>query len=301
MRREGNFEGLAAMCLAIALATAAVAAAGVFLRGSGTSVAVESVRGERYRMATDGVYAYNARRVVAEGIGWDVVTLALAVPALLLALPSLRRGSFRGRLFALGILGYLFYQYLMYAMTWAFGPLFLPFVAIYAASLWAIAWIASTLRLAGLAERFSDRFPRRGMAALCIGVALVLVGMWLQRIAQGLRGDLAGAMLLGQTTMVVQALDLGLVVPLAVFTGVAAWQGRAIGYLLSTVFAVKAVAMAAAICAMLLSAWAVEGRLEIAPLALFAGVTAVAAWLGARMYQSAKGTAGDPPPGGRTP
>lgn len=35
------------------------------------------------------------------------------------------------RLFTLGIPGYLFYQYLMYAVTWAFGPLFLLFVAIY--------------------------------------------------------------------------------------------------------------------------------------------------------------------------
>jgi hypothetical protein len=243
-------------------------------------------------MSTTGLYAYNAVRVVAEGVGWDVFTLLFAVPALLAALPALAKGSLRGRLFALGILGYLFYQYLMYAVAWAFGPLFLPFIAIYALSLAAIVWIVSTLPLAGLAERFSARFPRRGMAVLCFVLALVLVGMWLARILSALSGEIQGV-LLGQTTLVVQALDLGLIVPLALFTGVAAWRGSAAGYLLSSILAVKAVAMAAAICAMLLAAWAFEGKLEVAPLALFATAAAAAAWLGVRMYRSVL----DVPPG----
>jgi hypothetical protein len=85
---------------------------------------------------------------------------------------------------------------------------------------------------------------------------------------------------------VVQALDLGLIVPLALFTGVAAWRGSAVGYLLGSIVAVKAVAMAAAICAMLLSAWAYEGKLEVAPLAIFAAVAGVSGWLGIHMYRS---------------
>ena len=59
-------------------------AAGVFLRGNGAYDPSLSVRGETYEMATDGVYAFNAMRVVAEGIGWDVFTLAVAAPVLLI-------------------------------------------------------------------------------------------------------------------------------------------------------------------------------------------------------------------------
>lgn len=58
-----------------------------------------------------------------------MVTLALAVPALLAAVPAVARGSLRGRLLALGLLVYFFYQYLEYAVFWAFGPLFPLFVA----------------------------------------------------------------------------------------------------------------------------------------------------------------------------
>ena len=50
----------------------------------GTAQAV-SVRGERFAYATSGVYRYNAQRIVAEGIGWDVVTLFGAVPAMLVS------------------------------------------------------------------------------------------------------------------------------------------------------------------------------------------------------------------------
>jgi hypothetical protein len=273
------------LCLAIALLTAGVSAAGLFLRGDGAFEPVMSVRGEQYEMATSGVYAYNAERVVAEGIGWDISTLLFAVPALLAALPSLSRGSLRGRLFALGILAYLFYQYLMYAVAWAFGPLFLLFVAIYALSLAAIVWIVSTLPRHGLAERFSETFPRRSMAVLCFLVAAMLLFMWLARILSALSGEIQG-ILQGQTTLVVQALDLGLIVPLALFTGVAAWRASAVGYLLSSIVVVKAFAMAAAICAMLLSAWAYEGRLEAVPLAIFGIAAGVSAWLGIRIYRS---------------
>jgi hypothetical protein len=273
------------LCLIIALLTAISAGAGLFLRDDGAFEQVTSVRGEPYEMATTGIYAYNAQRLVAEGVGWDIFTLFFAVPALLVALPALRRGSLRGRLFVLGILAYLFYQYLMYAVAWAFGPLFLLFVAIYALSLVAIVWLVTTIDVAGLPQRFSGQFPRRGMAVFSFIVAGLLLFMWLGRIAAASGGEIEGV-LLGQTTLVVQALDLGLIVPLMLFTAVAAWRGNAIGYLLASTVVVKAFAMAAAISAMLLSAWVYEDVLEIVPLAIFAALAGATLWLGRRMYGS---------------
>jgi hypothetical protein len=108
--------------------------------------------------------------------------------------------------------------------------------------------------------------------------------MWTQRIVAGLRGDWDAAMLLGSTTMVIPAMDLGLVVPLCLWTSVLVWRARPLGFLLAPILVVKGVAMGAAIVAMLLSAWAVSGRLETPALALFAGVTLAMAWLGVRMY-----------------
>lgn len=269
----------------LATIVAVVAAIGSFGRGDGATEPFVSARGELYDVVTTGVYINNPQRLVAEGIGWDLVTLFLVVPALLLVIRGVARGSLRARLFSIGILGYLFYQYLMYAMAWAVGPLLLPFVLIYAASLVGIAWLVSTVRLAELPGHVTDRFPRRAMAILCILVVVLLLGMWVPMIADVVSGQLEGS-LLGQTTLVVQALDLGLVVPLAAATAVLLWRRRPVGYLLAATMVVKALAMGVAICAMVLSAWNVEGELDVGPLAIFAAIAVASLVLMTAMYRA---------------
>lgn len=289
-----GYRGLAALCVAIALLVAGTAAAGVLLRGDGATDTAVSIRGEEYEYATGGVYAYNPERVVAEGVGWDVVTLVFAAPALLFAAVSIARGSLRARLFAIGLLAYFFYQYLMYAVFWALGPLFPLFIVAYAASAAAIVWLARTIEIEHLAQDASERFPRKGMTVFCGLVALLLCGMWIPRIATGLSGDFSGAGLFGMPTLTVQAMDLGMLVPLAVTTGVLVWRSRPWGYLLATVFVVKGVTMAAAICAMLVSAALTDGALEIAPFAIFAAATAAAGFLALRMFRALPAGAGSP-------
>jgi len=280
---------LAAACAGLALGVAAVAAVGVFGRGEAATQTIVTVRGERVELVTDGIYAYNAERLVAEGVAWDLFTLFGAVPGLLIAAVGLHRGSLRARLIALGLLAYFFYQYFMYATAWAFGPLFVPFVAVYAASLAIGVWVGSTIRATEVAARCTDRFPLRGMAFFSFIVATVLVSMWTARIVAALRGDLEAGMLLGQTTMVVQALDLGLIVPLALFTGVLALKRRPLGYVLAAVLAVKGAALAAAISLMVIRAGLVQGSLEWGGLTIFGTATAVCVWLGSRMWRSCDG------------
>lgn len=288
--------GMAALCAGVALLAGIASALGVFARGDGTVESVINTRGVAYEMVTDGVYAYNAQRVVAEGIGWDLFTLFVGVPALVVAAVLVARGSFRGRLFAAGLFGYFFYQYLEYAVTWAFGPLFLLFVVIYAASLAGVVWIGVSIAREGVAGRFSERFPRRGWAVLNIAMSAILTLLWLQRIAAALGGDLLGTGLTSETTMTVQALDLGLVVPTSAFIAVLVWRRSRAGYALAAAYSVSFVSMALAIVGMLLSAWAVEGTLEVAPVAIFGLAALAAVAIGARMYGSVVPALDDSPP-----
>jgi hypothetical protein len=281
-------KGIAALCLIIALLAGVTSAIGVFGRGDGATESAVSIRGERYEYVTTGVYAFNAERVVAEGVGWDVLTLFVAVPALIACVVPVARGSLRGRLIAAGILGYLVYQYLMYAVFWALGPLFPAFVALYPLAAAGIVWIVSTIDLPALPGRFSDRFPRRSIAIFCGVMALQLVAMWVPRIATGLSGDLASAGLLGTPTLAVQALDLGIIVPLALATAVFAWQRRPVGYLLAAVFSVKGVTMSGAFVAMLVSAWIVEGTLDVGPFILFSVATLVAGVIAVLVMRSVR-------------
>lgn len=57
-------------------------------------------------------------------------------------------GSLRARMLAVGLLAYLFYQYMMYALFWALGPLFPLFIALCGAAVTLGAgWLA--LRMFG--------------------------------------------------------------------------------------------------------------------------------------------------------
>ncbi len=127
------------------------------------------------------------------------------------------------------------------------------------------------------------------MAFFSFIVATVLVSMWMARIVAALRGNLEAGMLLGQTTMVVQALDLGLIVPLALLTGALALTRRPVGYVLAAVLAVKGTALAAAISLMVIRAGLVQGSLEWGGLTIFGTATAVSVWLGSRMWRSCDG------------
>lgn len=276
------------LCLIIILLAGVASVLGI-ISGSKTDYRiVTSVRGEKYKMIASGLYKYNSQRMVAEGIGWDYFTLIFALPMLLLLLPRIYKNSLRAKLFAVGLLAYVFYQYFMYALGWAFGPLFPLFILIYSFSLICVIWIISTIDITELSQKINDSFPRKSIAFLCFFVAVLIFFMWLKRIAVGLQGDLQEGMLLGQITMVIQALDLGLIVPFAVFTGIFIIRRKEIGYLLSPVLLVKAIAMSGAIMAMLISAWIAEGGLDITPFVLFLIIFIISIILGVKTFQSIK-------------
>jgi hypothetical protein len=279
----------AAILAALVAALAALAAgAGVFLRGDLATLTVTTVRGEVVEMVEAGLYRFNGITVASEGVGWDAVTLFLVVPALLLAIPGVWRGGQRSRLLAVGLLAYFLYQYLEYATFLAYGPLFLVYVAIFALSLSGLAVLAPTFDLAALSAAVDARFPRRAVAGLGIFMALLLGGMWLPMILPTLT-DAVVEPLDGATTLVVQALDLGLLVPLGLFTAVAVARRMAVGYVLASLVVVKATAMASAIVAMLLVEAAETRVLAVPPLAIFAATAVASAALGWRVFGSIRG------------
>lgn len=286
MSEAPRYRLVTVLCLVLAVLIGITAGVGVFLRGDLDATEVTSIRGETYRSITDGIYRYNSERMVAEGVGWDIFTLLIALPVFFVLMPFLWRGSLRARLLAVGLLAYFFYQYLMYSLAWAFGPLFIAFVFIYAGSLYLAVWIAATIDRGEIRTRIGKDFPRRGVVLLCALIALMLILMWAQRIMAGLNGDWETAMLLGQTTMVIQALDLGLVVPFALLVAYLVWKNRTAGFLLSPILMVKGAAMAGAISVMLISAWVVEGNSTLIPLLLFVSVFAATLYLGYRMLRS---------------
>jgi hypothetical protein len=277
---------LAALVALAGILAGLASLAGIVLRGDLATFPWTTLRGEDVQIVSGGIYAWNSLPVVSEGVGWDIVTLLLAVPGAVLAAVGVARGSFRATLVALGFLVYFLYQYTEYAMFWAVGPLYPLHLLLVAVSLCSIGVLVAGLDLAHAAERFDGRFPRRAVAGLGAFMVVVLCGLWLPTIWKVVVGGEFQGNLNGGVTLVIPALDLGFLVPLGIFTSVAAWRRLPAGYVLATTVVVKAVAMASAIAAMLVVEWLTTGVLAIVPTALF-GLTALgSAAIGYRVYGS---------------
>jgi hypothetical protein len=276
---------LAVWALLVAVLAGVAAALGVFARGDGALVSVTSVRGESYDMATTGVYANNALALVAEGVGWDVFTLFVAVPALVVSAALSARGSFRGVLVTSGLFGYFMYLHLEYAVTWAFGPLFPLFVATLAATVLGLVGAVILLADGAVAGRFTAAYPRRQWAGVSVAMSVLLLGLWAARIAEGLAAS--SPTLHGETTMTVQALDLGLLVPISVALAAATLRRHPAGLAAGAAFAVTFVTLSAAIAAMMVSSWIVTGVSALPPIVVFGAASLVGLWVTVQMYRSA--------------
>jgi hypothetical protein len=160
----------------------------------------------------------------------------------------------------------------------------MPPIAIYGLSLVGIVAVALLVADSGVRDRFDERFPRRRLAALNIGMALLLTMLWIGRIAEGLAAEMA--VLHGETTMTVKALDLGLVVPVSVLVAVGALRRSPVGLVAAAAFAVTSVTMAAAISSMMVSAAIVTGVLQLPPIIVFGLAAAAGLLLVGRIYAS---------------
>jgi hypothetical protein len=217
----------------IAVLVLVAAATGVFYQTPGAHISFVTVRGEHAIYQGSGLYRYDPASVAREGVVWDVIDLCLALPLFALALVLSWRDSLRGRLLLGGMLFYFVYKYLMYATMVAFNPLFLVYLAIFALSAVAFFLHLRGIEVSRLPAHIAARFPRRLFIGFALVMSAALVLLWLGRIIPytlaGRFPDEFG----GLTTLVTQAFDLGMVVPLLLATAILLWRRSAWGYLMA--------------------------------------------------------------------
>ena len=225
---------------------------GLFYDVPGEPYPFTSQRGETVTINARGLYYYDTVSSAAQQRGNDVVTLLVALPLLVVSTWMTFRGSLRGRLLLTGTLGFFLYTYLSMCMLTAFNALFLVYVAIFGMSLYAFILCMMSFDLETLPRHFSDRLPRGWIAALLFVIGAFLALTWLMRVLSPLmRGT--PPLLDNGITMVIQAMDLSLIVPLAVLSGILLLRRSAWGYLLTSVFVLKTIALGLAVSAMVVN------------------------------------------------
>jgi hypothetical protein len=228
----------------------AAALAGVLWNTPGQPYPFTSLRGDVVQIEGRGLYHFDSVSAALQSKTQDVVTLVLGLPMLAISLWFYRRGGLRGKLLLAGTLANFFYVYILMAVISAFNPLFLVYVFLFSASFYGMILVLVSVDVPSLPLRFSPRLPRRTISVVMILVGAFLLLSWLGRIIPPTLQNTAPVGLDIYSTLPVQALDLGLLAPLAIWGGVAFWRNRPAGYLVAGLVLVKAFSFGTAVAAM---------------------------------------------------
>jgi hypothetical protein len=236
----------------IILLTLLAAGAGVLWQGTGSSYSFTTLRSDVATIYGHGLYRNDTLLYAAQAIGQDIATLLVGIPLLLVGIILARKNSLRGQLLLTGSLGYVLYTYITYAFLAAYNEFFLVYVAIFSLSLFAFILALSGLDAARVAREVSGKMPRRGIAIFLMLIAAFLGMAWLGRIVPPLLAGKPPFGLEAYTTLVIQAIDLGIVVPTSAIAAVLLWRKHPWSYTLGSVLMVKALMMGVALVAMII-------------------------------------------------
>lgn len=227
---------------------------------------------------------YRDKRLVTLGwFGNDWVTLVVAVPVLVIALIFSARGSQRSQLVWLGMLDYTLYNFGFYLFGAAYNRFFLIYVSVFALSIFGLIFGLTALNVNALGRKFRARTPVKWVSAYMLLVSVVLGGHWLvQSLNFIFTGQLPPVMVrVNAPTNVIAALDLSMVVPVFILSGIWLWKHQPWGYVVGIIANVKSAVYMLALTAGSLSAaqTGASGSLELVPLWLFLCVASLIASL----------------------
>ncbi len=220
--------------------------------GKGKPYALTNFRGEAITVNARGLYYWDTVSSVAQMQANDLVMLVLGLPLLAVSFWMSLRGSLRGRLLLTGTLGFILYTYITMCFGTAYNRLFLVYVALFSLSLFAFILCMMSFDLKSLPGHFSDKLPRRAIAGLLFFAAAFLTLAWLGRIAATFKPGAIPA-LENVTSMFIQVMDLGIIVPLCILAGILLLRRSAWGYLLASVGLLKFLTMGIAVSLMSLN------------------------------------------------
>ena len=208
MKQESTLNWLIPL---IALLAVLVAGFGLFLKGGNGPFTFTTVYGNIVEIYGRGIYQH------------DSVFVATLY----------RRGSMRGAIFLIGILLYFLYIGATYTFSVVFNSLFLIYVLLFSASLFAVLVAFTTFDIQGLASKVTSNIPRRGIAIFMFVAGLGTLFLWLSELIGPITTGQAPANLGPYTTMFTHGFDSAVITPATVVTGIFLLKRKPMGYLLA--------------------------------------------------------------------
>lgn len=237
----------------------------------GTPYPLTTFRGEEVTINARGLYYWDTVSSAAQMQANDLVALTLGLPLLAISSWLAGRGSLRGRLLLAGTLGFILYTYITMAFGAQYNALFLVYTTLFSLSLFAFVLVMMTFDIQTLPTHFSGQLPRGWIVGLLFFAAAFLSLAWLGRIAATFAPGTVPA-LENTTSMFIQAMDLGLIVPVCLLAGILLLRRQPWGYLLASVGLTKFLTLGVAVSLMGLNMARVGVPISVVELVIFPGM-----------------------------
>jgi len=217
----------------VALMATIAAATGLFLKNDGVPFSFTTLRGHVVQIFGQGLYQYDTTFFGAGFRGQDAVALFLGVPLLVISIILYRRGTVTGQLLLTGVLGYFLYLYSSMALGAAYNRLFLLYILIFSASLFAFIQVFASVDLGLIASHMPAGLPRLGLVIFMFAAGLITLAVWGAPLVTALVNDATPERMDSYTTMVTYALDLAIITPATFLCAILVLKGDPLGYVIA--------------------------------------------------------------------
>jgi hypothetical protein len=184
-------------------------------------------------------------------MGQDLITLIIGIPVLMGSLYLIQKNSLKGSLIWMGTLFYFLYSYASMSFLASYNQLFLVYVALFSLSLYTFIYGLLSLNVKTIKESISPGKTSKIAGAFLIFSGAMVALMWVKMIVDSLLTGIAPAALESYTTLVIQALDIGVVFPAMLIAGILIIKGKEWGYALVSILLIKASLMGTALLSMI--------------------------------------------------
>ena len=236
---------------------------------------VISTFGETVTLYGKGLYARNSVSSAVQAIAQDMVTLILIVPGMIAALLMIRKERMIGKFLLTGLFGYMLYTYMSYAFLMFYNDLFLLYVANMTLSFYGFVLCVMMLLDDIKIERLKSDMPTKGLRIFLIISGVMIFFMWIGRIVPTIGKDIAPVGLDNCTTLVIQAMDMGIIVPACFVIAYLLKIKHKLGFILGPVIIVKAVTLVTAVLAMAICMKILGVEVETASFLIFGPICIV--------------------------
>lgn len=189
---------------------------GLFYRTDGVPYDFVNQYGDSIKIYGQGIYCHDSFPMAPVFRGTDCVILFLAIPLFITALTlDWKKQNIKTRMFLISMLALFLYYSASLAFGVTYNPLFLVYLALFSASLFALVVALLSLDMQAVAANVRAELPYRWIYTFLIFIGVALFIAWLPDIIQSWVNHRSLTTIEIYTTAPTYILDMGIVSPVA--------------------------------------------------------------------------------------